>query len=288
MSTSHANRGQALEAEIDTWLGRYYAQRRLGGFRTPTAFKVIGRIPPRAVIPLVGRGATRANGAHVVAVPYQAGPPDYVAVAGRHSFTFDAKDCSAPRWPLASVAQHQALHFDRWERRTTGAIAFVLIRHTTPTTGPLDPEPARAYFAVPWRAIAERWHMWAKTRATGKRAAPRSASMSRAELVAAGVRLGVERAGGLYPCAAWLDPVVDAVKTDPRPWFDAYRVGIYDRHGAPLLDRVWELEGLAGRTVRKLEEARALLPLSHPASEALQAALVTARNLVTASKESGS
>lgn len=179
-TASLANRGKALEDVLDD-LHALYAQRREACIdRTPHPMRKVGVQRPGVFL----------------AVDEGKGPQDYrgsVAPTGR-SVVFDAKDCSADRWKLAKLEDHQAERLALAHR--TGAFAFVLLR----LHGRL--------WVLPWPALRERRQAWLDSRAArGGRAASGTASISAESLPALGHLCGV---GG------WLPVVRRLLSTQPE------------------------------------------------------------------------
>lgn len=136
LSRSKAVRhGAAWEAQLSALHALYREQGRAIVLRSPAPMRVI-------------RGAR--HGGMVQAVHTAAGPADYTGLVVVHKvavpIALEAKSTTAKRWPLSSIAPHQAALLCEWW--LAGGIAAVLLR-----VGPL----ARDAWVLPWAQVGSWW-----------------------------------------------------------------------------------------------------------------------------------
>lgn len=161
---SHANRGKAWEQMLEMYHARYEAQGRAVVIRTP---------PPMRIL--------HANRNGTFSAVYTAeGPPDYMALAGGVALLVEAKECNAERWPLKNLHPHQGARLDDWEAQ--GGRGAVLLRHVKSSSA----------WVLPWSLLGPVWHRWHDKHATGKRAAPGTASIGRPDFLKIGRPFGTD------------------------------------------------------------------------------------------------
>lgn len=154
---SHTNRGKRLEERLESVHQRYL---RAGVYvqRNGTPF-----------VPLSGR----THNGRPLGIPGADAPPDYLAMSDGWAILFDAKSTTDDKWSFSNLEKHQAQSLDAWE--AAGGIAGLVVAV----------ENLAVVAWVPWSTLGPRW--WAWYRET-KRAAPGTASLTRAELEASPYR----------------------------------------------------------------------------------------------------
>ena len=172
-SATHANRGKAWEAVIDSTLTRYHRDGQVAGwFPTHPEVKITQHL---------GKGK-------VMGFLKDKGPPDrVVAVTGGPSLLLDLKDTQGPRFDFSLLEPHQALRFSQWSG--SGRVAGILLR--------LD----GLCFVLPWERFAAPYMAWMDGKASRTRARPGTASLTLEQVRAAG--LPFDETGWLGPLMQW-------------------------------------------------------------------------------------
>ena len=160
VSAAHAHRGEALEQLLDLVHASY---QRAGHFAVRLG-------PPMRSVRSAGK---------CVWVPLSLAPPDYLVVAGGHSWLVEAKSTVGPHWSLGLLEAHQALALDAWERQGSTHRGGVVLA--------LDGRADVAWW-LPWATLGPRWWAWSRI----KRCAPGAGSLDAADcrLIGAEVRGG--------------------------------------------------------------------------------------------------
>lgn len=156
-AASHANRGRDLEE----WIEYANAQYRARGVA------VIQKVAtPTKVLP--GRRGE-------LKVVRSKSTVDFVGVYQGRGIAFDAKSTHLTRFPLVLVHDHQYEFLREWA--DAGGVAFLLVQHGTEDGG-------ERVCVLPVAALTRAWERW---KAGGR------ASLSHADLLAAGYTVGPSR-----------------------------------------------------------------------------------------------
>lgn len=120
------------------------------------------------------------GGGQFVGVRDRTGPPDFWGtLPGGRAVVFDAKECSAARWPLKAVEPHQARDLEAHTRQ--GAVAFVAL------------DFAGRGWVLPWDRLVEPY--WMTVDGEARRG---EASLTPADVALIGLPMGAD---------GWLDVV---------------------------------------------------------------------------------
>ena len=160
---SYANRGRNWEEWLELQHSQYAKAGTAFVIRTPPAMRILKRM----------------DGGKFLAVFSGQGPPDYLAKCGEYSFIMEAKEYQSARWPFSMLPPHQAHQMSQWCQQHHNGHGLLLIRSGK----------HNATWVVLWRDLHERWSEWAKLKATKKRSAPGTASLTAEELDAIGTRV---------------------------------------------------------------------------------------------------
>ena len=156
---SHANRGKAWEQYLELFHARYERQGRAVVIRTPPPMRILRSIRP----------------GQFLAVYEKEGPPDYLLFCNGIAIMLEAKECKSNRWGFQNLHAHQGRRLDDWQRQ--GGMGAILLRHHKSNTA----------WILPWANLGPVWNRWLLQSKTGRRAAPKTASIGEMDFMRLGI-----------------------------------------------------------------------------------------------------